>query len=51
LVAAAGNHERLIGLLQKHYGYSVDRAQNELDDFAQAQMAHADTLVEDCHLL
>jgi uncharacterized protein YjbJ (UPF0337 family) len=47
LVTAAGERERLIGLLQKHYGYSTDRAQNEVDDFAEAQMAQAGTIVEE----
>jgi len=48
LVAAAGERGRLIGLLQTHYSYSTDRAQNEFDDFAQAQMAHALTIVQEC---
>jgi uncharacterized protein YjbJ (UPF0337 family) len=48
LVGAAGERERLIGLLQEHYGYSTDRAETEFDEFAKAQMAHAVTLVEEC---
>jgi len=47
LVVAAGDRERLIGLLQEHYSSSTERAQNEFDKFAQAQMAHAVTLVEE----
>jgi uncharacterized protein YjbJ (UPF0337 family) len=29
----SGRTEELVGLLQESYGYSVDRAQKEVDDF------------------
>jgi uncharacterized protein YjbJ (UPF0337 family) len=29
----SGRTEELVGLLQEHYGYSVARAQKEVDDF------------------
>ena len=29
----SGRREELAGLLQEHYGYSVSRAQKEVDDF------------------
>lgn len=28
-----GRSEELVGLLQEHYGYSIARAQQEVDDF------------------
>lgn len=31
----SGRTEELVGLLQEHYGYSVLRAQKEVDEFTQ----------------
>jgi len=31
----SGRTEELVGLLQESYGYSVDRAQKEVDDFVR----------------
>lgn len=33
LEQAEGGVEKLVGLVQKHYGYERDRAKREVDDF------------------
>jgi uncharacterized protein YjbJ (UPF0337 family) len=36
LTVVAGKRDEFAGLLQKKYGYAKDRAEREIDDFAQA---------------
>ena len=38
-----GNYDRLTGILQEQYGYSVDRARMEVDNFLKNQDVNADT--------
>jgi len=48
LVVAAGKRERLVGLLQVHYGYRESQAEADLEEFARQQRSHAETKIEDC---
>lgn len=37
-----GSYDRLTGFLQEQYGYSVDRARTEVDNFLQRQSVDSD---------
>ena len=37
-----GNYDRLTGILQEQYGYSVDQARMEVDNFIKHQDVNAD---------
>ena len=41
-----GERERLIGLLQKHYGYRREQAEAEVDEFTRTVRSGAATKVE-----
>jgi len=34
-----GQHEKMVGLLQERYGYTRERAERELDEFVERQVA------------
>ena len=36
LTTAAGHRDQVLGILQKRYGYAKEKAEKELDDFANA---------------
>jgi uncharacterized protein YjbJ (UPF0337 family) len=36
LTTAAGHRDQVLGILQKRYGYAKEKAERELDDFANA---------------
>jgi uncharacterized protein YjbJ (UPF0337 family) len=40
LTTIAGKRDQFVGKLQEHYGYNKERAEKEIDDFAQTLKAN-----------